>query len=59
MNIAKLLLKSGASLCLLAVCAAVAAAQSEGDIASVQYEGSYRGAVTAFAEPWSMHPPLP
>jgi hypothetical protein len=50
MNIANLLFKSGASLCLLTVCAAIAAAQSEGDIASVQYEGELTAKRRLFPE---------
>jgi hypothetical protein len=50
MNIAKLLLKSGASLCLLAVCAVIAAAQTEGDTASVQYEGELTAKRRLFPE---------
>jgi len=50
MNIAKLLLKSSAPLCLLAACAAVASAQSEGDVASVQYEGELTAQRRLFPE---------
>jgi hypothetical protein len=50
MNIANLLFKSGASVCLLAVCVAIAAAQSEGDIPSVQYEGELTAKRRLFPE---------
>jgi hypothetical protein len=50
MNIAKLLLRSSAPLCLLAACAAIAAGQSEGDVASVQYEGELTAKRRLFPE---------
>jgi hypothetical protein len=50
MIITNLRLKSGASLCLLAVCAAIATAQSEGDVASVQYEGELTAKRRLFPE---------
>jgi hypothetical protein len=50
MNIAKLLMKSSASLYLVAACTSIAAAQSEGDIASVQYEGELTAKRRLFPE---------
>jgi hypothetical protein len=50
MNIAKLLFKSCVSVCLLAACAAMAFAQSEGDVASVQYEGELTAKRRLFPE---------
>jgi hypothetical protein len=50
MNIAKLLLKSCVALCLLAATAAIAPAQSEGDIASTQYEGELTAKRRLFPE---------
>jgi len=50
MNIAKLLFKSGVSVCLLAATAAIAPAQSEGDVASVQYEGELTAKRRLFPE---------
>jgi hypothetical protein len=50
MNMAKLLFKSCASVCLLAACAAIAFAQSEGDIASTQYQGELTAKRRLFPE---------
>jgi hypothetical protein len=50
MNIAKLLMKSSASLLLLVVWAALASAQSEGDIASTQYQGELTAKRRLFPE---------
>jgi hypothetical protein len=50
MNMAKLLFKSCVSLCLLAACAAMASAQSEGDVASTQYEGELTAKRRLFPE---------
>jgi hypothetical protein len=50
MNIAKLLIKSCASLCLLAAAATIASAQSEGEISSTQYEGELTAKRRLFPE---------
>jgi hypothetical protein len=50
MNMAKLLFKSCVSLCLLAAYAAMASAQSEGDISSAQYEGELTAKRRLFPE---------
>jgi hypothetical protein len=50
MNIAKLLFKSCASLCLVATTAAIASAQSEGDVTSKPYEGELTAKRRLFPE---------
>src|ERR1700680_2458882 len=50
MNMAKLLFKSCVALCLLAATAAIAPAQSEGDISSAQYEGELTAKRRLFPE---------
>jgi predicted DNA-binding WGR domain protein len=50
MNMAKLRFKTCVSLCLLAACATIAYAQSEGDIASTQYEGELTAKHRLFPE---------
>ncbi|HSY30426.1 MAG TPA: hypothetical protein VLA42_00420 [Verrucomicrobiae bacterium] len=50
MNVAKLLVKSCVSVCLLAIGSEIAAAQSEGDVASVQYEGELTAKRRLFPE---------
>ena len=50
MNIAKLLMKSSVSLCLLGACAGMASGQSEGDIASTQYQGELTAKRRLFPE---------
>ena len=50
MNIAKLLPKSCVSVCILAVCTSIAAAQTEGDTTSVQYEGELTAKGRLFPE---------
>lgn len=47
---AKLLIKSGAALCLLALAAGSSSAQSEGDVASAQYEGELTAKRRLFPE---------
>ena len=50
MNIAKLLPKSCVSVCILAVCTSIAAAQTEGDTTAVQYEGELTAKGRLFPE---------